>query len=361
MSTRRMRVVKYRGSIHGTNEYPFLIGERGISVMPVTSMRLAHAVSSQRVSSGIPRLDQMLGGKGFYRGSSVLVSGSPGSGKTSVGAHFAEAACRRGERCVIFAYEESASQVIRNMRSLGLDLAPWVQQGLLEIHATRPTLYGLEMHLVTMHDLVEQFRPAVVVVDPISNLTLRSDDLELKPTLMRLIDSLKTRHVTTLFTSLTAGGANLEESQVGVSSLMDTWLLLRNIENNGEKTRTFYILKSRGMAHSNQVREFVMTGQGVDLLDVYVGGGSVLTGTARVAQEARERAATALRQREHALNLRRLARKRKAIEAQIAALQADVEAEEEEIKSSVAEEAVQGQTAAAGRRKMSQLRGGGRS
>ncbi|MBI5686059.1 MAG: circadian clock protein KaiC [Verrucomicrobia bacterium] len=360
MSTRRLRVVKYRGSMHGTNEYPFLIGEHGISVMPVTSMKLDHEVTSQRISSGIARLDEMLGGKGFYRGSSVLVSGSPGCGKTSVAAHFADATCRRGERCLMFAYEESPSQVLRNMRSIGIDLEQWVRKGLLQIHATRPTLYGLEMHLVTMHDLVVKFRPTVVIVDPISNLTVRNDETELKPTLMRLIDSLKTRHVTALFTSLTTGGSSLEESQVGVSSLMDTWLLLRNMENNGEKTRTFYILKSRGMAHSNQVREFVMTGKGVDLLDVYVGANAVLTGTARVAQEGRERAEAALRQREHTRKLRQLSRKRKAIEAQIAALQADVEAEEDEIKSSVSEDSLQQKAVAADRRQMTQLRGGAR-
>ena len=358
MSTRRLRVVKYRGSMHGTNEYPFLIGEHGISVMPVTSMRLDHMVTSQRIPTGIARLDEMLGGKGFYRGSSVLVSGAPGSGKTSVAAHFADAACRRGERCLMFAYEESASQVTRNMRSIGLDLDPWIRKGLLQIHATRPTLYGLEMHLVTMHDLVVKFRPSVVIVDPISNLTLRSDEVELKPTLMRLIDALKKRHVTALFTSLTTGGTGMETSEVGVSSLMDAWLQLRNIENNGEKTRTFYVLKSRGMAHSNQVREFVMTAKGVDLLDVYVGANAVLTGTARVAQEARERAEAAQRHREHARKQRQLARKRKAIEAQIAALNADVEAEEDEIKSSMAEETSQQKAAAAERRQMVHLRGG---
>ena len=358
MSTRRLRVVKYRGSMHGTNEYPFLIGERGISVMPVTSMKLDHEVSSQRVPTGIARLDKMLGGKGFYRGSSVLVSGAPGSGKTSLGAHFADAACRRGERCLMFAYEESASQMMRNMRSIGLDLDQWVRKGLLQIHATRPTLYGLEMHLVTMHDLVAKFRPSVVVVDPISNLTIRTDDVDLKPTLMRLIDFVKSQHITTLFTSLTTGGSLIEQSEVGVSSLMDTWLLLRNMENNGEKTRTFYVLKSRGMPHSNQVREFVMTAKGVDLLDVYVGANAVLTGTARVAQEARERAEAAQRHREHARKQRQLARKRKAIEAQIAVLNADVEAEEDEIKSSMAEETSQQKAAAAERRQMVQLRGG---
>src|SRR5688500_7933968 len=251
VSTRRLRVVKYRGTFHGTNEYPFLIGESGLSVLPITSLQLDHEASTQRVSTGIPALDAMLGGRGYYRGSSVLVSGAAGTGKSSLGATFIDAACRRGERCLIFAYEESPAQMLRNMRSIGIDLEPWIEKGLLEIHASRPTLHGLEQHLVMLHDAVRAFRPSVVAVDPLSNLTLGRHDLDVKPTLMRLIDFLKQQQITTLFTCLSSdGGATPEDSQLVVSSLMDTWLLLRNVEFNDERNRTIYVLKSRGMAHS---------------------------------------------------------------------------------------------------------------
>ena len=340
LSTRRLRVVKYRGSIHGTNEYPFLIGESGISVLPITSLRLEHKASNQRISSGIPRMDEMLGGKGFYRGSSILVSGSPGTGKSTIAAHFAEAACRRGERCVFFAYEESQDQILRNMRSSGLDLQQWINKGLLHIHATRPTLHGLEMHLVQMYDIVRKINPAVVVVDPVSNLVGNENEVELKPTLMRLIDFLKTRQTTALFTSLTSGGTSIEESQVGVSSLMDTWLLLRNIEASGERNRTFYILKSRGMGHSNQVREFLITSSGVELVDVRIEGERVLVGRARDAKEARDRAEGLLRQEDEGRKLRHLSGKRSVVEAQIAALRAGLEAEEAEIKFTIQQEAL---------------------
>ncbi|MGH6646917.1 circadian clock protein KaiC [Aquabacterium sp.] len=324
VSTRRLRVVKYRGSAHGTNEYPFLIGEQGLSVLPITSMRLDHQATSQRVSTGIPRLDTMLGGQGVYRGSSVLVTGSPGTGKSSVGASFVHAACARGERALLFAYEESPSQLMRNMRSIGIELEPWVKKGLLQIHASRPTLQGLEQHLALMHAAVMRSKPDVVVVDPISNLTLHTDDSSLKPTLMRLIDFLKQQGITALFTALTGDGSvALAETQIGVSSLMDTWLMLSNLEFNGERTRTIQILKSRGMAHSNQVREFILSDHGVDLVDVYLVDDRVLTGSARLQQEQREKATTELRHRDQDRRLRELASRRKAIDAQIAALQAE--------------------------------------
>lgn len=284
VSTRRLRVIKYRGSAHGTNEYPFLIGEKGLSVLPITSLRLDHEALEERVSTGVAGLDSMLGGRGVFRGSSVLVSGSPGTGKSTLGASFAEAACARGEKALYFAYEESASQLFRNMRSIGLDLAHWKREGLLHVHASRPTLHGLEQHLVQMYELVHELQPRVVVVDPISNLSIESHhDIALKPTLMRLIDFLKHEGVTAMFTSLTSDSERaLADSEVGVSSLMDTWLMLANHVNNSERTRTLQVLKSRGMAHSNQVREFVMSNHGVDMIDVYVSGSQVLTGSARV-------------------------------------------------------------------------------
>jgi len=358
ISTRRLRVLKYRGSAHGTNEYPFLIGERGISVLPITSLRLDHQVSTKRIPTGIARLDEMLGGKGVFRGSSVLVSGSPGTGKSSVGAKFVETACRRGERVLLFAYEESSAQIVRNMGSIGIDLDLWMKKGLLQIHSSRPTLHGLEQHLVMMHDAVSSFQPSVVVVDPISNLSLYRNASEVKPTLMRLIDFLKQQQITTLFTSLTAGGGETpEDSQLGVSSLMDTWLLLRNVEFNGERNRTIYVLKSRGMAHSNQVREFVLSDKGIDLVDVYLGAERVLTGTARVAQEELERAAAALREEDHQRKLGQLASRQKAIEAQIAALRAESEVEAAEVAFTIARETLQQRTTQQSTDIMAQLRG----
>jgi circadian clock protein KaiC len=345
VSTRRLRVVKYRGSAHGTNEYPFLIGKHGLSVLPITSLALDHKASTERVSTGVTRLDEMLDGKGVYRGSSVLVTGSPGTGKSSIGATFVAAACRRGERGMMLAFEESAAQIVRNMRSIGIDLEQWLKKGLLQIIAARPTLQGLEQHLLVMHESVLAFRPSVVVVDPISNLLLEYHNTEVKSTLMRLIDFLKQQQITALFTSLTEGGITPEDSQTGVSSLMDTWLLLRNVEHNGERNRTLYVLKSRGMAHSNQVREFVLTGDGVELVDVYRGSGHVLTGTARITQEAQERAAAALRLQDHERRLRELGIKRRALEAQIAALQVEVEATAAEAEVAIAQEATQTATA----------------
>lgn len=325
VSTRRLRVVKYRGSAHGTNEYPFLIGRHGLSVLPVTSLALNHQASRERVSTGIGGLDDMLDGRGLFRGSSLLVSGAPGTGKSSIAASFVNAACARGEKAVLFTYEESQSQLLRNMESIGLHLRRWVDNGLLKIESTRPTLQGLEQHLVHMYDLVREFHPQVVAVDPISNLTSQRDDSGLKLTLMRLIDFLKTEGTTALFTSLTVDAAPfpVATSEVGVSSLMDSWLLLANVAVNGERTRTLQVLKSRGMPHSNQVREFVFSDTGVDLVDVYLYGDQVLTGTARVAHEAQVLAANDLRGRDHERRLRDLANRRKALDAQIAALNAD--------------------------------------
>ena len=290
----------------------------------------------------------MLGGLGYFRGSSVLVSGAPGTGKSSIAAKFIETACQRGERALLFAYEESSAQIVRNMRSIGVDLERWIKKGFLEIHASRPTLQGHEQHLVTMHDAAHAFHPTVVAVDPITNLFVAHNDAEVKPTLMQLIDFLKKEQITAIFTSLTTGGDATtapEDSQIGVSSLMDTWLLLRNIEFNGERNRTIFVRKSRGMVHSNQVREFVLSDTGIDLVDVCLGGDRVLTGSARVAQEAQERAAATLREQDHQLKLRQLASKRKAIDAQIAALQAEAEAETEEVHFAIAQETLQETTA----------------
>jgi circadian clock protein KaiC len=330
-TTRRLRIVKYRGSLHGTNEYPFIIDQSGFSVIPITSLGLRHEASTERIPSGVPQLDAMLGGTGYFRGSSVLVTGTAGSGKTSIAAHFAYAVAHGGERCLYFAFEESESQIIRNMRSIGLDLGPAVQQGLLAFRTVRPTMYGLETHLAKMHRAIDTFSPAAVVFDPITNLVQAGRPEDVGPTLVRLIDLLKGRGITALFTSLTSGGAAAEGTAVGVSSLMDTWLLLRNLESGGERNRGLYIMKSRGMAHSNQIREFVLTEHGIDLVEVYTGKDGVLTGSARLVQAANERAAQAAREAELAEHERRYQRKHAMIQAQIAALQLELESEAFEV------------------------------
>ena len=338
ISTRRLQIIKYRGSIHGTNEYPFLIDERGISVLPITSIALEHKASSERISSGVTRLDAMLGGKGYYRGTSILVSGIAGTGKSSLAAHFVDAACRRGEPCVYFATEESPDLIVRNMRSIGIDLGPWVKKGLLRFDATRPTFHGLEMHLLRMHKLVGETNARVVVVDPITSYISLGDTLEVKSMLSRLIDFFKAHQITAFFTSLTERGSALEQSEVGISSLMDTWILLRHIESNGERNRGIWVLKSRGMAHSNQIREFVFTDHGIDLVDVYLGSAGVLTGTARAAQEAQEKGGALLRRQDLERKQRNLAHRKEALEAKIAALRAEFETENEELEKAIIEQ-----------------------
>jgi circadian clock protein KaiC len=358
LSTRRLRVVKYRGTHHGTNEYPFLIDEKGISVLPITSLGLRHDVSEERISSGVPKLDAMLGGAGFYRGSSVLVSGTAGTGKTSLAASFADETCRRGERCLYFAFEESRQQLIRNMRTIGIDLAPWIEKGLLNFHASRPTLHGLESHLVTIHKLVSDFGPKVVIVDPLSNFTAAGSTLEVRSMLLRLVDYLKAEQITAFFTSLTSGGDSLERTEVEVSSIIDTWLLLRDIELAGERNRGIYVLKSRGMAHSNQIREFLLTSQGIDLLEVYSGPEGVLTGSMRIGQEARERAAALARRQELDRKQRELERKRKALEAQIEAMRAEFAAAEEETHLLVSQDQEREDVLTQDRTDMTRRRGG---
>lgn len=341
MATRRLRIVKYRGTVHGTNEYPFLIDEQGIAVLPITSLGLEHRASTERISTGVPQLDTMLGGQGYFRGSSVLVSGTAGTGKTSLAAHLADATSRRGERCLYFAFEESPSQLLRNMRSIGLDLEPWVNNGLLRINAFRPTQYGLEMHLATIHKLVSEFEPHVVILDPISNFISAGSVPEAQAMLMRLVDYFKAQQITALFNDLTSAKAALEATEVGISSLIDTWLLVRDIEAAGERNRGIYILKSRGMQHSNQIREFVLGDQGIHLKEVHVGPNGVLTGLSRLAHEAREEAEALARKQQIERRRRDLERKRAALEAQITALRSEFEAEEEETEQLIAQQQAQ--------------------
>ena len=332
IATRHLRVVKYRGALHGTNEFPFLIGDEGISVLPITSLGLNHKISVERIATGIPRLDAMLGGRGFFRGSSILLTGTPGTGKTIVAANFAQAACRRGERTLFFSFEESPNQIIRNMHSIGLRLEPLVKRGLLRFHAARPSLYGLEMHLATMFKEIAAFEPSVVIVDPITSLMDAGTASECRAMVTRLVDYLKAGQVTTLFTSLTQAGHALQQSEASMSSLMDSWLLLQDFEGNGERNRVLYVLKARGMAHSNQIREFLISDRGIDLVDAYIGPSGVLTGAARVAQTAREKAEALASQQEAARRQRELKRKRAALEQQIVGLRSEHEASAEELR-----------------------------
>jgi circadian clock protein KaiC len=337
-ATRRLRIVKYRGSHHGTNEYPFLIDEHGFSVLPITSMDLKHGVSDEVVPIGVPGIDRMLDTGGVFRGTSVLLSGTAGTGKTTISASFLDAACRRGERALMLAYEESPAQIVRNMRSIGVDLQRWIDQGLLHIRASRPFSLGLEMHLVTVHKLVRDLRPRVVVVDPISNLLSVGSLSETRAMLVRLIDFLKSEGITAFYTSLSSADGSLEKTEVGISSLIDTWMLVRQVDFNGERNRTLFVLKSRGMGHSNQVREFAITGHGLELRDAYLGANGVLTGSARLAQEARDRDERQRIADDRERSALQLAARRRTLEAQRAALDADLEIAAREQAAAAGEE-----------------------
>ena len=356
ISTRRMRIVKYRGTSHGTNEYPFFIDERGFSVLPITALGLLHKAPTEFISTGIPRLDTMLDGRGFYKGSSILVSGTAGTGKSTLAAHFVEAACRRGERALFFAFEESQDQIIRNMRAVGIELEKFVKKGLLKFHNARPSSWGLEIHLATIHKAIDEFNPDVVVVDPITNFLAVGDAFDTKSMLTRLIDFLKMKQITAMFSSLTSARNEIEDSEVGVSSLMDVWLLVKGIESNGERNRGLYILKARGIAHSNQVREFLLTNNGIELLDAYIGTEGVLMGSARSSQLARERAAEIERQHATARKEQELRRKQELYEAQLVALKGQYESERDAILRELEDEQKRLSMAADQRLEMARLR-----
>jgi circadian clock protein KaiC len=356
ISTRMLRIVKYRGSLHGTNEYPFLIDEEGFSVLPVTSLLLQNEVSIKRISSGIPSLDIMLGGKGFFVGSSILVSGTAGTGKTSIAAYFANEVCQRKEKCIYFAFEESPKQIIRNMGSIGINLQTHVDNGYLEMHSSRPTLYGLEMHLVAIHKKIKKFKPKVVILDPITNLVAVGSVSDVKLMLIRLIDFLQAEQITVMFTALTLNNTVTEQTDEGVSSLVDAWLLVRDIEANGERNRGMYIMKSRGMKHSNQVREFIITDKGLDLVDVYLGPDGVMTGSAREAHQLSEVTGEVLRT--HAISRKdiEINRKRKVLEAKVASLQEEFESVQDELNKSYIEEELRRATMEKNRKKITEKR-----
>ena len=361
ISTRRLRVIKYRGSVHGTNEYPFLIDEDGISVLPVTSLTLQNKVSSQRVASGIPSLDEMLGGKGFFRGSSILISGTAGTGKTSMAVIFANESCMRNERCIYFAFEESPEQIIRNMKSIGVDLDKHINKGLLKFHASRPTLHGLEMHLVVIHKMIKKFKPKTVVLDPITNLITVGNVSEVKGILIRLIDFLQKENITVMFTALTLTKSVAEQTDEGVSSLVDAWLTVRDIEFNGERNRGLYIMKSRGMGHSNQVREFVINDQGLKLVEVYLGPEGVLTGSARESQKLNEVTGEVLRNNAVSRKNREIERKRAILQSKILELNSEFDSVIEELNKIHIEEELRKDVIEKNRNMMTDIRKGGGS
>lgn len=358
ISTRRLRILKYRGSLHGTNEYPFLIDEEGISVLPVTSLRLEKEVSVERITSGIPALDNMLGGQGFFKGSSILVSGTAGTGKTSIAGCFANETCNQGKRCLYFAFEESPAQIVRNMGSISMDLQRHVSSGLLQFHASRPTLHGLEQHLLAMHKTIKKFKPSVVILDPITNLVTVGSVSEVKAMLIRLIDFLLDEQITVMFTALALNSAVTEQTDEGVSSLVDTWLLVRDIEFNGERNRGMYIMKSRGMKHSNQVREFIITDNGIDLVDVYLGSDGILIGSAREARKLHIQTDEVLRNNAVNMKDREIDRKRKLLETKIATLQTEFESAEEELNKIYVEEELVKNVAEKNRMELTRLRRG---
>lgn len=356
ISTRRLRIIKYRGTLHGTNEYPFLIDEEGISVLPVTSLQLDKPVSSESIPTGIPALNEMLSAGGFFRGSSVLVSGTAGTGKTSMSASFINQACKDGLRCLYFAFEESPLQIMRNMHSIGMDLQSHIDAGLLKFYASRPTLYGLEMHLVAIHKAIKKFQPQVVVLDPITNLITIGSVSEVKAMLVRLIDFLQEQQITVMFTALTLNNIVNEQTDEGVSSLVDAWILIKDIEMNGERNKGLYVMKSRGMKHSNQIREFVISENGLDLMDVYLGPEGILTGSAREAHRLEEQTGKVLHT--HTLDRidRELQRKRKVLESKIDSLRTEFESTEDELNKIYTEEEIRKDVLSQTREKMTSYR-----
>ena len=356
VASRRLRIVKYRGTSHGTNEYPFVIDGEGVSLIPITSSRLEHSVSHASVSSGIQRLDTMLGGEGFFKGSVILMSGTSGTGKTTFMSHFADAACRRNERVIYFSFEESPDQIIRNMRSVGLNLEQWVKKGLLVIESRRPTQCGLDMHLVLALKLIAEHAPKVVIMDPVTSFSDIANPGDVKRILMKFVDHMKSLGITTMFGSLTPSGLPSEVSAVNISSLIDSWILLRDLENNGERNRGIYILKSRGMNHSNQVREFLLSDQGVEICDVYIGAGGVATGGARLNMLAQEKASGLKLQEEIELRQFDLENKRNVLDSRIVAMRAEFAAEESSNLKMIAQEKTRRTQVSADRTAMGKIR-----
>lgn len=358
LSTRRIRVVKYRGSAHSSNEFPFIIDEDGISILPVTSAKLEYPSSTERISSGVARLDSMLGGKGYLKGSAVLVSGMVGTGKSSLAANFVDAGCRRGRKSLYFAFEEAPGQIIRNMRSIGVDLEPWAQKGLLKFHAARVSEQGLERHLLLMQREINKFKPQLVVVDAVTDFTSLGGTLEVRQMVLRILDFLKTKEITSLCTSMDER-ADLENSGIGLSSAFDTWIHLTNLQGNQERNRTLVIVKSRGMAHSNQVREFVLSDKGIELADIYSTSSGSFMGSARLSQMAADREEAIIRKDAVSARERQLEGKRRSLEARVAAMEAEFAAEAGETELLIARERAREKVLAAGNKAILEKRASG--
>ncbi len=347
-------MVKYRGSAHGTNEYPFLIDEQGISVFPVTSAGLDHQISDEVLSSGIGQLDDMFDRRGYFRASSILISGLAGTGKTTFAASFIDASCLKGEKCLFFAFEESPKQIVRNMESIGMDLGRHLKSGLLQFEAARPSVYGVEMHLAKMHRDISVFKPSVVAVDPMS--AFRGPVTEVNSILLRLIDLLKSHGITALFTSLSGVDDIMDDADHCISSLMDSWISLSNTSSNGERNRILYLLKARGMGHSNQLREYQITSKGINVIPAYIGAAGVLTGSARVTQEASEREHLASARQEADTRIRVLARNRQIVERQIEDMRAELEDADKEALGASAQRVLQQKMIASDRSVMAKRR-----
>ncbi len=356
ISTRRLRVMKYRGSVHGTNEYPFLIDENGISVLPVTSLKLNHSVSTETVSSGVPSLDEMLSGKGFYKGSSILVSGTAGTGKTSIAANFARATCEGKERCLFFAFEESPGQILRNMKSINMNLEPYVKKGLLKFYASRPTVYGLEMHLVVFYKMIKEFKPSAVILDPITNLITVGDQNEVKSILIRLLDFLQQEQITVMFTALSQTSNPTGNQEENISSLVDVWIAVQDIELNGERNRGIYVLKSRGMKCSNQVREFKITDEGIKVLEVLIGPDGIIIGSARDAYDLEMAKEEVLRKNAIARKNKEIDRKKAILDNKIKSLTSKFEMDKENLNSKENEERLAKEVTEKNRKEMMQDR-----
>jgi len=357
IATRRLRVVKYRGSRHGTNEYPFFIDKDGFSLMPITDLEMNYDISSEKLSTGISRLDTMFGGEGIYRGSSILISGTAGTGKSTLAMTFAKASCQRGEPCLFISFEEAPNQIIRNMHSVGFKLDKFLKKELLHFYSTRPTMMGLEEHLYMLQSLIEKNGPQMVIVDPITNLLSISSDLEVKWMFTRLIDYIKRKNITIVMTDLTEqDNFYRESSTVGISSLIDTWIFLRDMENGGEKNKGLYILKARGLNHSNQIREFRITSGGINLLDVYTGPGGVLTGSARIAQMVNDKLEELKRNQQIESKQKQLELMRKHMELKIAEIKAEFAKQETELQQLIEQERVKQQMVEAAKKEMAKSR-----
>jgi len=327
-TTRRIKIVKMRGSVHGINEYPFSIDMNGISVLPLISQLANQSLSTVRISSGVKDLDGMLDGKGFFEGSSILVSGSAGTGKTSIAISLINATCIKKIRGLYCAFEESSSQITRNMLSIGLDIEPYIKSGVLKMYSSRPTIQNLELHLIAIQKIIEEFDPKIIVLDPITNLIAEGINTEIRQMLAHFVDFLKSKNITVLFTAaITLETVKSNPSDEGISAMVDTWILVRDIETNSERNRGIYILKSRGMNHSTQVREFVITDNGLSLLPIYISAGGILTGSAKLEHTLQKEEQNKLFKNEIKTRNSEIERKRKMMEENIALLKTNFESE----------------------------------